>query len=67
MTVGELMSVLARYQPEDLVICDTRSDALVVIAQRPGMHQVWTADEVLYLTAEDRKFLCALHIRDDRG
>jgi hypothetical protein len=61
MTVRELMVMLSRCNPESTVICDARSEALLVIGTRTGMHEAWIA-EPLELTVEDEDFLCALRI-----
>jgi hypothetical protein len=66
MTVRELIAVLSACNPESTVICEARSEALVAIDPRPGMHQAWTADEPLVLTVADEDFLGALHIRHAR-
>ncbi len=66
MTVRELMAVLAQCNPESTVICEARSEALLVINPRPGMHEPWPADDPLALTVADEDFLGALRIRSDR-
>ena len=62
MTVRELMTKLSRCNPESVVVCEARSEALLVIGQRTGMHETWQ-EERLRLTVEDEDFLCALRIR----
>jgi hypothetical protein len=65
MTVRELMAMLSRCNPESTVVCEARSEALLVIGRRTGMHEAWP-EEPLVLTVEDQDFLCALRIRHDR-
>lgn len=65
MTVRELMAMLSRCNPESTVVCEARSEALIVIGRRTGMHEAWP-DEPLALTVEDEGFLCALRIRNAR-
>ena len=65
MTVRELVELLSECGPDSTVICDTRSEALLVVSVRGGMHQEWPA-EPLFLSVEDKDFLCALRIRPDR-
>ena len=65
MTVRELVELLSECDPDSTVICDTRSEALIVVSVRGGMHQEWPA-EPLFLSVEDKDFLCALRIRPDR-
>jgi hypothetical protein len=66
MTVRELIAVLSACNPESTVICEARSEALLVIGARPGMHEEWLATEPLNLTVADEDFLDALHIRHAR-
>ncbi len=66
MTVRELVALLSRHDPDSLVICDARSEALLVIGVRPGMNQSWSDTEPMRLTVEDEGFLCAMHIRNPR-
>lgn len=66
MTVRELVALLSRCDPDATVICDTRSEALLVMSVRGGMHQEWPASVPLLLNREDEDFLCALHIRPGR-
>ncbi len=65
MTVRELIAMLSRCNPESTVVCEARSEALLVIGTRTGMHEAWSA-EPLELTAADEDFLCALRIRNAR-
>lgn len=65
MTVRELIAALSKCNPEDTVIYESRSEALLVMNQHPGMHQTWS-DEPLVLTVADEDFLGALHIRPVR-
>lgn len=64
MTVRELIAVLSQHDPESQVICDARSEALLILGVRPGMHQEGPQEERLRLSREDRKFLGAMHIRE---
>ncbi len=64
MTVGELVTELTGCDPEDLLVWEARSEALLVIGVRPGMHQEWPENENLRLTAQDIHFLGALRIRN---
>ncbi len=66
MTVRELITALSKCNPESTVICEARSEALLVINRQPGMHQTWPSDDLLVLTVEDEDFLGALHIRHAR-
>ncbi len=66
MTVRELIAVLAKCNPESTVILEARSEALLVIDARPGMHETWPAADPLVLTVEDEDFLGALRIRTAR-
>jgi hypothetical protein len=66
MTVRELVALLSRCNPDATVVCDARSEALLVMGVRGGMHQEWPASEPLLLNLEDEDFLCTLHIRPDR-
>lgn len=58
--------MLSACNPESTVICAARSEALLVINRRPGMHEEWPAAEPLVLTVADEDFLDALHIRHAR-
>jgi hypothetical protein len=66
MTVRELVATLSRCNPDDTVICDARSEALLVIGIKPGMHQECGDANLLVLTGKDAEFLNALRIRPDR-
>jgi hypothetical protein len=66
MTVRELVALLSGCNPDSTVLCDARSEALVVVGVRGGMHQEWPATEPLFLSVEDKDFLCAMRIRPDR-
>jgi hypothetical protein len=66
MTVRELVELLSGCDSDSTVICDARSEALIVVSVRGGMHQEWPAAEPLFLSDEDNDFLCALRIRPDR-
>jgi hypothetical protein len=63
MTVRELMASLARCNPDDTVICDARSEALLVIGGHGGMYPEWPETTPLLLTVQDADFLNALRIR----
>ncbi len=65
MTVRELIAALSKCNPEGTVMFEARSEALLVLNPRPGMHPTWS-DEALALSVEDEDFLGALHIRDVR-
>ncbi len=65
MTVRELIAALSKCHPEGTVMCEARSEALLVLNPRPGMHQTWSEEE-FPLTVADEDFLGALHIRDVR-
>ncbi len=62
MTVRELIAALSKCNPEAQVMYEARSEALLVLDRRPGMHQTWS-EEPLTLTVADEDFLDALHIR----
>ncbi len=64
MTVGELVTELTGCDPGDMLVWEARSEALLVIGVRPGMHQEWAESEPLRLTAEDQSFLGVLRIRN---
>jgi hypothetical protein len=64
MTVRELVALLSGCDPNGTLVCEARSEALLLIGVRGGMHQVWPEAESLGLTVEDQDFLCALHIRN---
>ncbi len=57
--------MLSRRNPGSRVICDARSEALLVNGARTGMHGAGIA-EPLGLTVEDEDFLCAQRIRHAR-
>ena len=54
-TVQELMAKLSRCNPGSTVICDARSEALLVNGTRTGMYGAWIA-EPLGSTVEDEDF-----------
>lgn len=63
MTVRELIATLSSCNPDDTVICDARSEALLVIGVHGGMYQEWPDATPLDLTVKDAAFLNALRIR----
>jgi hypothetical protein len=66
MTVRELVELLTGCNPDSTVMCDARSEALVAVGVRGGMHQEWPAAEPLFRSVEDKDFSCAQRIRPDR-
>lgn len=62
MRVRELIALLARADPEDLVVIDAHSDCLRLYNPTPGMYQPIEEQEVSTLTDKDKEFLRALHI-----
>ncbi len=58
--------MLSHCNPESRVICEARSEALLVIGQRTGMHEAWP-EELLILTVEDEEFLRAARIAPRPG
>ena len=62
MRVGELIALLARVDPEEIVVIDPDSNCLRLYDPRPGMYQPVEEQEVSTLTNEDNEFLRALHI-----
>ncbi len=66
MTVRELVTSLSECDPDDTVVCDARSQALLVIGMHPGMHEQWHGTTDLPLNVHDTEFLASLRIRTDR-
>lgn len=64
MTVRELVAELSGCDPESTVVCDARSEALLVIGARTGMYQAGPETEVLRLSLGDQNFLGTTHIRN---
>ena len=62
MKVHELIALLARADPEDIVVIDADSGCLRLYNRRPGMSQPIEDEEVSTLTDDDSEFLRALHI-----
>lgn len=46
--------MLSRCNPESTVVCEARSEALLVIGRRTGMHEAWP-DEPLALNRRGRR------------
>lgn len=61
MNVCELLTILSRADPEDIVVYDTYSDCLLLITVRPGMHQV--VEDCTGFTAKEQEWLRQMHIR----
>ena len=66
MTVANLVALLSCCDPRDTVICDARSEALLVIANRGGMHPQWEEEQTTGFNADDEEFLTMLHIHPGR-
>jgi hypothetical protein len=60
MKVCELIPLLSRADPEDLVVFQASSESLLLISIRSGMHQ--TFDDLTALTLEEEELLRAMHI-----
>jgi hypothetical protein len=61
MRVCELLDILARADPDDIVLFDASSDSLLFLSIQPGMHQL--LDDLTASTVEEEEFLRAMHIK----
>ncbi len=61
MRVRLLLALLAKVDPQDLVMADGKGD-LLLLNDRPGMHQPLEEPELPAFSDEDRRFLRALRI-----
>lgn len=62
MRVRLLLALLAKVDPQNLVLADAAGN-LLFLNDRPGMHQSLDEPELASLSEEDWRFLRALRIR----
>ena len=65
MKVRELVAMLAKADPDDIVAIDADAKCLLLLNQRPGMFQPLDENEACAatLTECDKEFLRALRVR----
>jgi hypothetical protein len=61
MKVRELLTLLSRADPEDIVVFQASSESLLLISIRPGMNQRF--EDLTVLTLEEKELLRAMHIQ----
>lgn len=61
MNVGELLTVLSRADPEDIIVLQKCPDSLMLITTRLGMHQI--VEDITGFTVEEEQWLREMHIQ----
>jgi hypothetical protein len=62
MTVRQLISLLAKADPDATIMVDSKTGSLLILSCKAGMHQSFDDQPGLALTEDDKDFLRSMRI-----